>query len=115
MPAKARKPGFGEDRMKHVIRIAVLIAIVAVEYVHAQQAASAKAKAGEPSAQAKDTELQAMHPTEEIVQPRVLSKTDLFSQDHTADIVAIESVWSAYVYYNDSHNGPDVASLFTDD
>jgi hypothetical protein len=58
---------------------------------------------------------QANHPSKEIVQQPVLSKYDLFSQDHTADIVAIESVWSAYVYYNDSHNGPGAASLFTDD
>jgi SnoaL-like domain len=56
-----------------------------------------------------------LHPSDTIVQPAVLSKNALFSQDHTSDIVAIESVWSAYVYYNDSHNGPGIASLFTDD
>ncbi len=56
-----------------------------------------------------------VHPTKEIVQPTVLTKHELFSEDHTADVVAIESVFSAYVFYNDSHNGPGIASLFTED
>jgi SnoaL-like domain len=58
---------------------------------------------------------QANHPSQDIVQQPVLSKKDLFSQDHAEDVIAIESIWSAYVYYNDSHNGPGAASLFTDD
>jgi hypothetical protein len=56
-----------------------------------------------------------VHPTKDIVQPTALSRDELFSQDHTGDIVAIESVFSAYTFYNDSHNGPGIASLFTED
>lgn len=56
-----------------------------------------------------------VHPAKEIIQPSVLTKHELFSEDHTADIVAVESVFSAYVFYNDSHNGPGIASLFTPD
>lgn len=55
------------------------------------------------------------HPQKEVVQFPVLSKEDLFSEDHTADVLAIESVFSAYTFANDSHNGPLAASLFTDD
>jgi hypothetical protein len=77
------------------ISLAMLLAVVTL---HAKQAMQS-----------------ALHPTDEIVQPAVLSKNELFSQDHTEDVVAIESVWSAYVYYNDSHNGPGIASLFTED
>lgn len=50
-----------------------------------------------------------------IQQPVVLTKHQLFSEDHIADIVAIEQVWAAYGFYNDSHNGPGIASLFTPD
>lgn len=55
------------------------------------------------------------HPTKEIVQFPVLSKEDLFSEDHTPEVLAVESVFSAYTFANDSHNGPLAASLFTDD
>jgi hypothetical protein len=55
------------------------------------------------------------HPTKDIVQPKVLTEHELLSEDHTADVVAVESVFSAYAYYNDSHNGPAIASLFTED
>jgi hypothetical protein len=48
-------------------------------------------------------------------QPAVLTKHQLFSEDHTADVVAIEQVWGAYTFYNDSYNGPGMASLFTPD
>jgi hypothetical protein len=55
------------------------------------------------------------HPSKEIVQPKRLSKNELFSQDHLLDIVAIQQVWYGYAYYNDTHNGPGMASLFTED
>jgi len=58
---------------------------------------------------------QVVHPTKEIVQPKRLSKEELFSQDHTTDVIAIQQVWAAYAYYNDTHNGPGMASLFTED
>lgn len=55
------------------------------------------------------------HPTKDIIQPTVMTRYDLHSEDHTADVVAIESLWSNYTFYNDSHNGPGMESLFTDD
>jgi hypothetical protein len=56
------------------------------------------------------------HPTkDEVVQPQLLYRNGLFSEDHTADVLAIEQVETAYSYYNDSHGGPGMASLFTDD
>lgn len=48
-----------------------------------------------------------------IQQPTLLTKHELFSEGHTADVVAIEQVWAAYTFYNDSHNGEGMASLFT--
>jgi hypothetical protein len=60
-------------------------------------------------------QLSGTHPTKEIAQPQRLSKNELFSQDHTADVLAIEQVWAAYAYYNDTHNGSGMASLFTED
>ena len=53
------------------------------------------------------------HPTKEIVQPPVLTKHDLYSEDHTADAQAIDYVFSAYTFANDTHSGPLAASLFT--
>jgi hypothetical protein len=50
-----------------------------------------------------------------LQQPTVLTKHQLFSEDHTADVVAIQRVWAAYTFYNDSDNGPGMASLFTPD
>ncbi len=55
------------------------------------------------------------HPSKEIVQPKRLSKNELFSQDHLLDVVAVQQVWYGYAYYNDTHNGPGMASLFTPD
>jgi hypothetical protein len=56
------------------------------------------------------------HPNAMVVQqPTLLTKHQLFSEDHTADVVAIQSVWAAYVFYNDSINGPGMASIFTPD
>src|ERR1700691_5335316 len=47
-----------------------------------------------------------------IQQPTVLTKHELFSEDHTADVVAVQQVWAAYTFYNASDNGPGMASLF---
>jgi hypothetical protein len=56
------------------------------------------------------------HPNAAAVQPpTVLTKHQLFSEDHAADVIAVQEVWAAYVFYNDSINGPAVASLFTPD
>lgn len=56
------------------------------------------------------------HPNASVVQqPTVLTKHQLFSEDHTADVIAVQQVWAAYVFFNDSINGPGVASLFTPD
>jgi hypothetical protein len=67
------------------------------------------------SLQAQQTKQEGVHPTKEIVQPKRLSRHELFSEDHTADVVAIQQLWSAYTYYNDTHDGPGIASLFTPD
>jgi hypothetical protein len=58
---------------------------------------------------------QDQHPTKEVVQPKRLSRHELFSEDHTADVVAIQQLWGAYQYYNDTHNGPGIESLFAPD
>jgi ketosteroid isomerase-like protein len=50
-----------------------------------------------------------------IEQPKLETKHELFSEDHTEDVVAIEQVWAAYSYYNDTMNGAGMASLFTPD
>jgi hypothetical protein len=44
-----------------------------------------------------------------------LDAQDLFSQDDPAAVAAVEQVFSAYVFYNDSHNGPGLASLYLRD
>jgi hypothetical protein len=46
---------------------------------------------------------------------RIPNWHELLSQDRTADVLAVEQLVSAYSYYNDTHNGPGMASLFTDD
>src|ERR1700691_4648535 len=50
-----------------------------------------------------------------IQQPTVLTKHELFSEDHTSDVVAIQQVWAAYTFYNDAHDGEGMASIFTED
>jgi hypothetical protein len=50
-----------------------------------------------------------------IEQPTVRTKHELFSEDHTADVVAITQVWGAYSFYTDTNNGPGMASIFTPD
>jgi hypothetical protein len=54
-------------------------------------------------------------PTRVIEQPVVLSRDELFSSEpeYTDDIVAIGHVWSAYVWYNDTADGTNMATLFT--
>lgn len=54
-----------------------------------------------------------IQPSLTIEQPTIETKRELYSEDHTADVVAIDQVWSAYVYYNDASDGTGVASLFT--
>jgi hypothetical protein len=56
------------------------------------------------------------HPNPAVVQqPVVETRKEMFSEAHTADVIAIEQVWAAYAFYNDSMNGPGMASLFTPD
>ena len=56
------------------------------------------------------------HPNASVIQqPTRLKKHELFSEDHTADVVAIQQVWAAYVYYNDAADGEGMASIFTED
>ena len=58
---------------------------------------------------------EATHPSKEIVQQPVMTRYQLHSEDHTADVLAILSLWSNYTFYNDTHNGPGIASIFTED
>jgi hypothetical protein len=83
--------------MKNIMRVAALISLVvpAVVSLHAQ--------------------VEGPHPTKDIVQPKILTKNELFSQDHLLDVVAVEQVFGGYAYFNDTQNGPGMASLFTDD
>jgi len=41
-------------------------------------------------------EKSADHPRKDIIQPRVMTRYELHSEDHTADVVAVESLWSNY-------------------
>src|ERR1700680_75241 len=66
---------------------------------------------GKPSGQAWTGHPNAL----KVEQPTVLTNHELFSEDHTGDVVAIEQVWSAYDFYHDSENGTGMASLFTPD
>ncbi len=50
-----------------------------------------------------------------VQQPTVQTRRQMFTEDRTADVVAIREVWAAYAFYNDSINGPGMASLFTPD
>ncbi len=90
--------------MKNLLRVAAYFSVAALTITgsHAQTK-----KGAHP--------LDWPHPRKEIVQFPVLDKHDLYSEDHTADVVAVESVFSAYATANDSHNGPLAASLFTED
>lgn len=56
------------------------------------------------------------HPNADVIQqPTRLNRHQLFSEDHTADVVAIQQVWAAYTFYNDAADGEGMASLFTED
>lgn len=83
---------------------AALLAVVAASDAAAppQAAPAASTPFAHPNASAFDT-------------PRVLTKDELFSQDRTADVLAIEQVWAAYGFYIDSGNGSGAASLYTQD
>jgi hypothetical protein len=88
-----------------VLAVFVVAGIVIVR-VHArqepQQAAPSAAASAAAEAWARD-------------QPKIMTKQQLFSQDHTADVLAIEQVWAAYGFFIDSGNGSGAASLYTDD
>jgi hypothetical protein len=75
---------------------------VSVIAVTKAKSASAPAWTGHPNAS-------------KIEQPTVMSKHELVSEDHTADVVAIEQVWNLYSWYTDTDNGPGMASIFTPD
>jgi SnoaL-like protein len=97
--------------MKHVTRfvVPVALALAAAAALHAQQTMkkTEAAKRVHP--------LQQQHPTKDAVQFPVLSKEELYSEDHVEEAHAVETVFSAYVFANDTHNGPLAASLFTED
>jgi hypothetical protein len=84
-----------------VVIVSVAASTVTMKFLEAQaKKSSAPAWVGHPDAT-------------KIEQPTVLSKHELISEDHTADVVAINQVWGAYSFYTDTDNGPGMASLFT--
>jgi len=104
--------------MKTFMRIGVFVAGAAVGAVglHAWQTKATNAdRKTNPVTTKQVHPLKLPHPTKEILQPTVLSKHELYSEDKTADTQAVEQVFSAYTFANDTHNGPLAASLFTDD
>lgn len=56
-----------------------------------------------------------MGPTLAGTVPPVLTRDDLVTRGHADDKLEIASLFYTYIWYHDSHNGPGVASLFTDD
>lgn len=87
---------------------ALVVLWAASLFIMAGLAAPARAGASEPAWTG--------HPNPTAIeQPAVITKHQLFSEDHTADVVAIQQVWGAYTFFNDSYNGPGMASLFTPD
>ena len=96
--------------MKNIVRIGVSVslAIAGAVSLHTIQAQSRPATTAVHP-------LKQPHPTKDVVQPGVLTKHELYSEDHTADALAVEYVFSAYTFANDTHSGPLAASLFTDD
>jgi len=101
--------------MKSFMRIAAAFALATVGMagLYAQQMQKKSTYAVHKKATVHPLKLP--HPTKEIVQPTVLTKHELYSEDHTADVTAVETVFSAYTFANDTHNGPLAASLFTED
>jgi hypothetical protein len=85
-----------------VISAALTALTLEARVAHAKSSSSAPAWVDHPDAS-------------KIQQPTVLTKHELFSEDHTADVVAVQQVWAAYTFYNDSINGSGMASLFTPD
>jgi hypothetical protein len=83
--------------------LVAFVVIVAVKVrVEARQTSRPAATANHPNASAFD-------------QPKIETKQQLISQDHTADVLAIEQVWAAYGFFIDSGNGEGAASLYTED
>lgn len=97
--------------MKSIMRIAAAVSLATLGMIGLL--AQEKATHGQEKKSVHPLKLP--HPTKEIVQPTVMTKHDLYSEDHTADVVAIEAVFSAYTFANDTHSGPLAASLFTED
>lgn len=85
-----------------VLVLGACVSLVSQHVSHAEEGHGAPAWTGHPDASV-------------IQQPTVLTKHELFSENHTADVVAVQQVWAAYTFYNDSDNGPGMASLFTPD
>ncbi len=93
-----------------------ILAVVTTLALGCTLALSLWARPGDVSAKQKSVPAWTGHPNpNSIEQPRLLTKHELFSEDHTTEVVAVLQVWGAYTYYNDTANGPGMASLFTPD
>lgn len=93
------------------------VAFAVVAFISAGLTAAAMGgQAGAGQTQSKSSLDGFDHPNpSKIYQPTVLKKHELFSEDHTADVVAIQQVWAAYTFYNDAADGEGMASIFTED
>ena len=97
-----KKLCYGVAFLLSVAFISAAVTMVTMDVRQAQATTSSPAWVDHPDAS-------------KIQQPTLLTKHQLFSEDHTADVVAIQQVWAAYTFYNDAHDGPGMASLFTPD
>lgn len=90
--------------------VSVLMALVVAGVVIVRVQARPAPQQASPSAAARDAEAAWAQD-----QPKMMTRQQLFSQDHTADVLAVEQVWAAYGFFIDSGNGAGAASLYTDD
>jgi hypothetical protein len=101
----------GEKNMKTFTRVAAYILLGMFIML-----ATVSLRAQQTDQQVADMiQREANHPSKEIVQQPVMTRYQLHSEDHTAEVLAIDSLWSNYTFYNDTHNGPGIASIFTED
>jgi len=54
-------------------------------------------------------------PVKGAVTPPRMTRDMLLSKGHADDITAVQQLFYAYLFYHDTHDGPGVASLFTND
>lgn len=97
---------------------AVLMAAAMATAIHGQSAPAAKATVPSKSAGSPTIGhhgLPVGSPVKGAVTPPLQKRDSLLSKGHADDIVAVQQLFYAYLFYHDTHDGPGVASLFTND